>query len=140
MVLGLAALVLAVLDPPRVAGRVDVLELVEAIALLLEFVEVDLVGNGNVVSRSLERIRLSNILAFWGLTFFIINNQLFLEEIDGLSGLGRHHSDLRIVEVHVHQSHHVHVHVERNVRLRHHIHGREMHAHVLPELMRIHGS
>ena len=97
MVLGLATLVLAVLDPPRVAGRVDVLELVEAIALLLEFVEVDLVGNGNVVSRSLERIRLSNILAFWGLTFFIINNQLFLEEIDGLSGLGRHHSDLRIV-------------------------------------------
>lgn len=63
---------------------------------------------------------------------------MFLEEIDGLSGLWPHHSDLRIAEVHVHHGHHVHV--ERDVGLGHDIHGREMHAHLLPELQRVHGS
>lgn len=49
LVLRLAALALAALYPPRVSGRVDVLKLVEAVPLLLEFIEVDLVGNGDVV-------------------------------------------------------------------------------------------
>lgn len=93
-----------------------------------------------MVSGSFERIRLSNILAFCSLTFFIINHQLFLEEIDRPSGFGLHHPVLRIVEVHVHQGHHVHVHIEGKVRLLHDIHGREMHGHMLVEFMRIHGS
>ena len=93
-----------------------------------------------MIGRPFEGICLSNILAFGCLCFFIINNQLFLEEIDGFSGLRPHHSDLRIAEVHIHHGHHVHVHVERDVGGRHDIHGREMHAHLLPELQRVHVS
>lgn len=140
MVFGLATLALAVLYPPCVPSRVDVLKLVEAVPLLLKFIEVDLVSNGDVVSRSFERICLSNIPAFCSLTFFIINYQLFLEEIDRFSGQRSQHSDLRIVEVHVHHGHHVHVHVHRDIGLRHDIHGREIHAHVLAQLHRIHVS
>lgn len=93
-----------------------------------------------MVSRSFERVCLSNIPAFCGLTFFIINNQLFLEQIDRLSGCGSHHSDLRIVEVHVHHGHHAHVHVQRDVGLRHDTHGREVHVDLLAQLQRIHVS